>query len=148
MTFRSSLLSLVLSGSAAVLGCQQAAPTHADGAIEFVVQPPRLVTRAPSGSFDVRGIDNPVHVRVGVGSSRSLRLQLPSGTYAVSWEPAVSFERNAAGPMLPAQPTKSPQVLLVPNGGVASVDVLATASAGGATALSAASDSGVRVAHR
>jgi hypothetical protein len=153
MTFRSSLLSLVLSGSAAALGCQQAPSVDtADGAIEFVVQPAQaLAQRAPSGSFDVRGIDSSMHVRVGVGSSRTLRLKLPSGSYAVAWEPTVSFEPGSPGPALPAEPAQSPQVVLVTAGGIASVDVVATASAGRTTALDTlpdAADVGLEVARR
>jgi len=150
MTFRSTLLSLVLSGSAAALGCQQTSAAS-DGAIEFVVQPVRTPLVAPIGSFDVRGIDSSVHVRVGLGSSRSLRLRLPSGAYAVAWDPAVSFARDAEGPALPAEPTESPQVVLVPAGGTASVDVVATASAARPTALgifSAAPEAALRVARR
>jgi hypothetical protein len=151
MTFRSSLLSLVLSGSAAALGCQQAPSGASDGAIEFVIQPVRTPLLAPIGSFDVRGIDSSVHVRVGLGSSRTLRLRLPSGAYAVAWDPAVSFERDAEGPALPAEPTESPQVVLVPAGGMASVDVVATASAARPTAVrifSAAPEAALRVARR
>jgi len=153
--FRSSLLSLMVSGSAAVLGCHQT-PSVAgpDGAIEFVVQPARaaLVDGAPIGSFDVRGIDSSVRLRVGVGSARTLRVRLPSGSYAVAWDPAVSFERDAAGPALPADATESPQVVLVPPGGTASVDVVATDCAVRASAmraaLSAGSEAGARVAQR
>jgi len=151
MTFRSSLLSLVLSGSAAALGCQQTPPVASDGAIEFVVQPLQTQLVAPIGSFDVRGIDSSVHVRVGIGSSRTLRLRLPSGAYAVAWDPAVSLERDAEGPALPAEPTESPQVVLVPAGGMASIDVVATASAARPTelgALSAAPEADLRFARR
>jgi hypothetical protein len=153
MTFR-SLLSLVLSGSAAVLGCHQT-PSVAgpDGAIEFIVQPARaaLADETPIGSFDVRGIDSPLRLRVGVGSSRTLRVRLPSGSYAVAWDPAVSLERDAPGPSLPAEPTGSPQIVLVPAGGMASVDVVAADSAVRAAAARAAlvaASSRERVARR
>jgi hypothetical protein len=154
MIFRNSLLSLMLSGSAAVLGCHQT-PSVAgpEGAIEFVVMPvrPALTEGAPIGSFDVRGIDSSVRLRVGVGSSRTLRVRLPSGSYAVAWDPAVSFERDASVSSLPADPTESPQIVLVPAGGIASVDVVATDSAVRAAAraaLGADSEAGERVARR
>jgi len=154
MTFRNSLFSLLFSGSAAVLGCHQT-PSVAgpDGALEFVVQPARPVVAdgAPIGSFDVRGVDSSVRLRVGVGSSRTLRVRLPSGSYAVAWDPAVSFERDAAGAALPAEPTDSPQVVFVPAGGIASVDVVAADSAVRAAAARAAlvaASSSERVAQR
>jgi hypothetical protein len=152
MTFRSSLSSLLLSGCTAVLGCHQTpSVARPDGAIEFVVRPApvTLAEGAPIGSFDVRGIDSSLRLRVGVGSSRTLRVRLPSGSYAVAWDPAVAFERDVAGPDLPTEPAKSPQVVLVPAGGIASVDVVATDCAVRAAAIRAAlSEAGERVARR
>ena len=141
MTFRSSLLSLALSGFAAAVGCHQTpSVARPDGAIEFVVQPVRAAVTdgAPMGSFDVRGIDSSLRLRVGVGSSRTLRVRLPSGSYVVAWDPAVTVEPDTTRVSLPAEPTASPQVVLVPAGGIASVDVVATDSAVRAAATRAA----------
>src|SRR5687768_17341359 len=94
MTIRNSIVSLLGICSVSfvgALGCQQVQPSDArEGTIDFVVrQSPSSRAAVASGSFDVRGIDNDEHTRVGIGHgmARTLSVRLPPGTYALGWNP-------------------------------------------------------------
>jgi len=101
-----------------------AAAAH-ESAIDFVVWP-NAATRVPSGSFDVRGIDNDEHVRVGIGSgfARTLRVRMPAGAYAVAWTPAEP--ESTAGGVNVAQDTERqewPHIIVVADDGPTTVGV-------------------------
>src|SRR3954454_13035419 len=94
MTIRTSIVSFLAIGSVSLaggLGCQHAQPSDArEGTLDFVVrQSPNAPPTLASGSFDVRGIDNDEHTRVGIGhgTARTLHVRLPAGTYALGWDP-------------------------------------------------------------
>ena len=101
MTIRNAIVSVL--GICAVsfaggLGCQHAQSSDSrDGTIDFVVRQGRgAALAAASGSFDVRGIDNDEHARVGIGTgfgaARTLHVRLPAGSYAVAWNPALPVD--------------------------------------------------------
>lgn len=121
----------------AALGCRD---THGmGGKIEFVVRSIEDVGGAvPKGSFEVRGIDNDEHARVGIGSStaRTLSLRLPAGAYSVAWRPS-SLGGGRAG-ALASEPKASewPQIVVVSPESSAIVDVFVAAqSSRGAVAI-------------
>jgi hypothetical protein len=94
MTIHNSIVSLLGICSVAfagALGCQHAQPSNVrEGTLDFVVRhSPDAQDTVARGSFDVRGIDNDEHTRVGIGpgTARTLHLRLPAGTYALDWNP-------------------------------------------------------------
>lgn len=119
----------------ATLGCHDA--QDAQGTIEFVVRSIEDVGAAvPRGSFEVRGLDNAEHARVGIGSStaRTLSLRLPAGSYSVAWLPASTTGSRRKG----SEPGASewPQVVVVSPEASATVDVFVAAqSTRGAVAI-------------
>jgi len=137
MTIRTAIVSVLGACSVilAGLGCQQAQPTDSRaGTIDFIVrQGHGASATAASGSFDVRGIDNDEHRRVGIGSgtTRTLHLRLPPGVYAVAWNPtlpvdAASRTRSEAARDSGAQ--EWPQIIVVGADGASVVDVLVSPS--------------------
>lgn len=95
MTIRHSIVSFlgICSVSfAGGLGCQQAQPSdRREGTLDFVVrQSANSADAVARGSFDVHGIDNDEHLRVGIGhgTARQLQVRLPAGTYALDWNPS------------------------------------------------------------
>jgi hypothetical protein len=97
MTIRNSMvwfLGICSVSFAGGLGCQHAQPSPPSnarvGTIDFVVrQSPNSTDAVARGSFDVHGIDNDEHTRVGIGhgTPRQLHVRLPAGTYALDWNP-------------------------------------------------------------
>ncbi|MEO8180000.1 MAG: hypothetical protein ABI895_14290 [Deltaproteobacteria bacterium] len=102
MTIRTSIVSFlgICSVSfAGGLGCQSAQPSQPsdarEGTIDFVVrQSPSSRAAVANGSFDVRGIDNDEHTRVGIGhgTTRTLHVRLPPGAYALGWNPTLPVD--------------------------------------------------------
>lgn len=132
-------LGLCLLGLAAS-GCRGPhSANDAEGTLEFVVRSIEDVGSAvPQGSFEVRGIDNDEHARVGIGSStaRTVRLRLPAGAYSVAWRPSPQPRGSRARltPRLEAAPQPS-QIVQVSPEYSATVDVFVAAqSAPGALA--------------
>lgn len=106
----------------ATVGCRE--PQSADGTIEFVVRSIEEVgASVPRGSFEVRGIDNDEHARVGIGSSaaRTLSIRLPAGAYSVAWRAA-----NRA-PARESSASEWPQIVVVAPEASATVDVFVAA---------------------
>ncbi len=121
------LLSLCSLGLAS-LGCRT--PHGAEGTIEFVVRSIEDVGGAvPQGSFEVRGIDNAEHARVGIGSStaRTLSLRLPAGSYSVAWRPSFSTGRRSEAPASEPKASEWPQIVVVSPASSATVDVFVAA---------------------
>lgn len=109
------------------IGCNQPRPANdAEGTLEFVVPAREAAGGAvPQGSFEVRGIDNDEHARVGIGSStaRTLSLRLPVGAYSVAWRPSRAVgSRGRLAPRAEALPVRS-QIVVVSPEYSATVDV-------------------------
>lgn len=126
MTIRNEIVSFLAVCSvscAAGLGCQHAPAADARyGTIDFVV---RESQSAPTGSFEVRGLDNAERARIGIGrgTARTLHVQLPAGAYSVAWNPAAPSDTERAKS---ADGTEQqwPQVVVVTPAGASVVDVL------------------------
>jgi hypothetical protein len=137
MTIRNSIASVLgicALSFAGGLGRQHAQPSGArEGTIDFLVrQGHGAALAAASGSFDVRGIDNGEHVRVGIGNGtpRTLHVRLPPGSYAVAWNPALPVDaagraRNELARDESAQ--EWPQIVVVTSDSASVVDVLVNA---------------------
>jgi hypothetical protein len=121
----------------ATLGCRDA--QHTEGTIEFVVRSIEEVGGAvPRGSFEVRGLDNDEHARVGIGSSaaRTLSLRLPAGAYSVAWLPSSSADSRRSAAASEPGASEWPQVVVVSPEASATVDVFVAAqSTRGALAI-------------
>jgi len=128
MTFRTAIVSFlgICSVSfAGGLGCQSAQPSDArEGTIDFVVrQSPSSRAAVANGSFDVRGLDNDEHTRVGIGhgTPRTLHVRLPAGAYALGWNPTLAVD--AASPASGAD-QEWPQIVVVTPDCATVVDVV------------------------
>jgi hypothetical protein len=134
MTLRTAIVSFLAIGSVSLaggLGCQHAQPSDArEGTLDFVVrQNPNAKATVASGSFDVRGIDNDEHTRVGIGrgTARTLHLRLPAGTYALEWNPLLPVD---AAIQARSETTRAgdaqewPQIVVVTPDSATVVDVL------------------------
>ena len=132
MTIRTSIVLAIGSVSlAGGLGCQHAQLSDArGGTLDFVVrQSTTAQAVVASGSFDVRGIDNDEHTRVGIGhgTARTLHVRLPAGTYALGWNPLLPVD--AAG-QARSETTREgdvrewPQIVVVTPDSATVVDVL------------------------
>ena len=142
-----ALFACLCSLGLAATGCRDAGgsdsssgePSGGEGTIEFVVRSIEEVGGAvPQGSFEVRGIDNDEHARVGIGRStaRTLSLRLPAGSYSVAWRPSGSVGgRQRSGASEPAA-SEWPQIVVVPPEASATIDVFVAAqSSRGALAI-------------
>jgi hypothetical protein len=125
-------LGVCLLAAAAGAGCRSARTgAERESAIDFVVWPNANVARRASiGSFDVRGIDNDEHTRVGIGSgsARTLHVRVPAGAYAVAWTPAAESDTRAAAAALETVLLEEgrqewPQIIVVSDGGPTTIDV-------------------------
>jgi hypothetical protein len=134
MTIHTSIVSFLGICSVSLaggLGCQQAQPSDSRaGTINFVVrQSPTSPTAVASGSFDVRGLDNDEHARVGIGrgTARTLSVRLPAGSYAVAWNPTLPGEaatRSRSESAHDGAEQEWPQIVVVTPDGASVVDVV------------------------
>jgi hypothetical protein len=135
MTIRNSIVSFLgicSVGFAGALGCQHAQPSNARaGTLDFVVRQ-SLKNAEPavaSGSFDVRGIDNDEHARVGIGqgTARTLHVRLPAGSYALGWNPTqpVDAANQARNDLARGGADQAwPQIVVVTADSATTVDVV------------------------
>jgi hypothetical protein len=134
-TSKTALLLVLCSLGLAAIGCREPRSANdAEGTLEFVVRPLADVgSGVPQGSFEVRGIDNDEHARVGIGSSaaRTLSLRLPAGAYSVAWRP------SAGEPARQHDTLGGPQIVVVAPEYSATVDVLGAAQRARSTLASA-----------
>lgn len=127
-TSKTALFLGLCSLGLAAIGCREPRSARdAEGTLEFVVRPFADVgSSMPQGTFEIRGIDNDEHARVGIGSSaaRTLSLRLPAGAYSVSWRPSAS---GAGEPARQRDTLEGPQIVVVAPDDPATVDVFGAA---------------------